>query len=72
MSDDPADSPSDSPSSGGPSGQSEARLWGGRFASGPAPELDRLNRSLPLTGGCGGRTSPGAARGSARSGAPTC
>jgi argininosuccinate lyase len=25
-----------------------ARLWGGRFASGPAPEMDRLNRSLPV------------------------
>ncbi|MCK5446661.1 MAG: argininosuccinate lyase, partial [Gemmatimonadetes bacterium] len=24
------------------------RLWGGRFESGPAPELDRINRSLPL------------------------
>jgi argininosuccinate lyase len=23
------------------------RLWGGRFTGGPAPELDRLNRSLP-------------------------
>jgi argininosuccinate lyase len=23
------------------------RLWGGRFSSGPAPEMDRLNRSLP-------------------------
>ena len=23
-------------------------LWGGRFAAGPAPELDRLNRSLPV------------------------
>jgi argininosuccinate lyase len=23
------------------------RLWGGRFASGPAPALDRINRSLP-------------------------
>ena len=26
----------------------EMRLWGGRFAGGPAPELDRINRSLPL------------------------
>jgi argininosuccinate lyase len=25
-----------------------ARLWGGRFAAGPAPEMDRLNRSLPV------------------------
>ncbi|HVH12804.1 MAG TPA: argininosuccinate lyase [Longimicrobium sp.] len=25
-----------------------ARLWGGRFTSGPAPEMDRLNRSLPV------------------------
>lgn len=25
-----------------------SRLWGGRFREGPAPELDRLNRSLPL------------------------
>jgi argininosuccinate lyase len=25
-----------------------ARLWGGRFGGGPAPELDRLNRSLPV------------------------
>ena len=25
-----------------------ARLWGGRFSSGPAPEMDRLNRSLPV------------------------
>ena len=25
-----------------------ARMWGGRFASGPAPEMDRLNRSLPV------------------------
>jgi argininosuccinate lyase len=24
------------------------RLWGGRFASGPAPALDELNRSLPI------------------------
>lgn len=24
------------------------RMWGGRFAQGPAPELDRLNRSLPV------------------------
>jgi argininosuccinate lyase len=24
------------------------RLWGGRFAAEPAPELDRLNRSLPV------------------------
>jgi argininosuccinate lyase len=24
------------------------RLWGGRFGDGPAPELDRINRSLPL------------------------
>jgi len=23
-------------------------MWGGRFASGPSPELDRLNRSLPV------------------------
>jgi argininosuccinate lyase len=26
----------------------EMRLWGGRFKGGPAPELDRINRSLPL------------------------
>jgi len=26
----------------------EHRMWGGRFASDPAPELDRLNRSLPV------------------------
>ena len=26
----------------------EMRLWGGRFQGGPAPELDRINRSLPL------------------------
>lgn len=25
-----------------------ARMWGGRFSSGPAPEMDRLNRSLPI------------------------
>ncbi|MEN8374885.1 MAG: argininosuccinate lyase [Gemmatimonadota bacterium] len=24
------------------------RMWGGRFSEGPAPELDRLNRSLPV------------------------
>ena len=24
------------------------RLWGERFASGPAPALDRINRSLPV------------------------
>lgn len=24
------------------------RLWGGRFGGGPAPELDRINRSLPV------------------------
>jgi argininosuccinate lyase len=24
------------------------RLWGGRFERGPAPELDRINRSLPV------------------------
>jgi argininosuccinate lyase len=27
---------------------SAVRLWGGRFADGPAPEMDRLNRSLPV------------------------
>jgi argininosuccinate lyase len=26
----------------------EMRLWGGRFQGGPAPEMDRINRSLPL------------------------
>lgn len=26
------------------------RLWGGRFASGPAPSLEELNRSLPIDG----------------------
>ncbi len=26
----------------------EMRLWGGRFEGGPAAELDRINRSLPL------------------------
>ena len=26
----------------------EMRLWGGRFVGGPAPELDRINRSQPL------------------------
>lgn len=26
------------------------RLWGGRYASGPAPSLDELNRSLPVDG----------------------
>ncbi len=26
----------------------EMRLWGGRFEDGPAPALDRINRSLPL------------------------
>ncbi|HEX6371243.1 MAG TPA: argininosuccinate lyase [Longimicrobium sp.] len=25
-----------------------ARMWGGRFTAGPAPEMDRLNRSLPV------------------------
>ena len=25
-----------------------ARLWGGRFSAQPAPEMDRLNRSLPV------------------------
>ena len=25
-----------------------SRLWGGRFASGPSEEMDRLNRSLPV------------------------
>ena len=29
-------------------GPEEMRLWGGRFETGPAPELDRINRSLPL------------------------
>jgi argininosuccinate lyase len=29
-------------------GGAEVRLWGGRFHSGPAAELDRLNRSLPV------------------------
>lgn len=29
-------------------GTDEMRLWGGRFEGGPAPELDRINRSLPL------------------------
>nr|MDQ3388586.1 argininosuccinate lyase [Gemmatimonadota bacterium] len=24
------------------------KLWGGRFGAGPAPEMDRLNRSLPI------------------------
>jgi argininosuccinate lyase len=28
--------------------RSAHRLWGGRFASGPAPSLDELNRSLPV------------------------
>ncbi|CAN5783531.1 argininosuccinate lyase [soil metagenome] len=27
---------------------SAPRLWGGRFASGPSVEMDRLNRSLPI------------------------
>ena len=31
----------------GPEG-SPHRMWGGRFGEGPAPELDRLNRSLPI------------------------
>jgi argininosuccinate lyase len=26
----------------------EQRLWGGRYAAGPAPSLDELNRSLPV------------------------
>ncbi len=28
--------------------ESGHRLWGGRFATGPAPALDELNRSLPI------------------------
>ena len=28
--------------------EGEMRLWGGRFEGGPAPALDRINRSLPL------------------------
>jgi argininosuccinate lyase len=38
----------------GPAGPRPAleshRLWGGRFAAGPAPSLDELNRSLPVDG----------------------
>jgi argininosuccinate lyase len=30
----------------GSEGQGERRLWGGRFAAGPAPALEELNRSL--------------------------
>jgi len=33
------------PRSGAPAA---GRLWGGRFTDGPAPELDRINRSLPV------------------------
>lgn len=33
---------------GAPSDGAGHRMWGGRFADGPAPELDRLNRSLPV------------------------
>jgi len=29
-------------------GAAPHRLWGGRFATGPAPSLDELNRSLPV------------------------
>jgi argininosuccinate lyase len=31
-----------------PAAAGEHRLWGGRFAAGPAPTLDELNRSLPI------------------------
>lgn len=33
---------------GGSEGGAGHRLWGGRFATGPAPTLDALNRSLPV------------------------
>jgi argininosuccinate lyase len=33
---------------GGTEGGEGHRLWGGRFAGGPAPTLDALNRSLPI------------------------
>jgi argininosuccinate lyase len=42
MSNPPGSTP---PSAAAPSA---ARLWGGRFRAGPAPEMDRLNRSLPI------------------------
>jgi argininosuccinate lyase len=35
------------PAEDGPSAGAH-RLWGGRFAAGPAPSLDELNRSLPV------------------------
>jgi len=39
----------ESPTSDGDSNLAgEHRMWGGRFATGPAPALDELNRSLPV------------------------
>jgi argininosuccinate lyase len=32
----------------GPDSRDTHRLWGGRYAGGPAPSLDELNRSLPI------------------------
>jgi argininosuccinate lyase len=34
--------------SGSQSPSRSAKLWGGRFGAEPAPEMDRLNRSLPI------------------------
>ena len=36
------------PQAAAPSAEAPHRLWGGRYASGPAPALDDLNRSLPV------------------------
>jgi argininosuccinate lyase len=35
-------------SAGQPSASAPERLWGGRFSAEPSPEMDRLNRSLPV------------------------
>jgi len=39
---------SDNPREPAPQQSAQPKLWGGRFASEPAPEMDRLNRSLPV------------------------
>ncbi len=36
------------PATGKPSDTSSERMWGGRFERPPAPEFERLNRSLPV------------------------
>ncbi len=44
----PRPSPGRSPAATGWIDVSDLRLWGSRFTRGPAPELERINRSLPV------------------------